>query len=247
MLTAVADARPELGLRVWKPAHMRSIENFKRVPGMFRGEEFASDEARARFEALQGDLDQRLAEAKKDGVQTLLISEENICGGMKGNFRKKQFYPSMKPRLRAFARLFPRPARVALGLREYGAVWNSAYGYLDRPETELPTKPDAAAILTETKIGWPALTRAMQDAWPEADIMVWRQEDLGAVEVAAKLCDLDLALLEDPGRAVNATGSAGGIPTELFTKPERRKLDRRYEAHIGAMLEDPSLTWAVRP
>lgn len=249
MLSALAAARPELALRVWKPSYLRAIPDFKTAPGLFASDgRPKSPDANARLLDLQADMDDRLKEAERAGVQTLLISEENICGGMWGNFRKRRFYPGVGPRLRAFATVFGRmPARVALGLREYGAAWNSAYGYLNRAENDLPPRAEVAAIISSRSRGWPALVSAMGDAWPGSDIMLWRQEDLGAVEVASHLCDLDPALLTDPGTSVNATGSSGGTPTELFTKAERRKLARRYDAHIAGMLADPSLSWAVRP
>lgn len=249
MLSAVALARPELGLRVWKPSYLRAIPDFKSAPGLFLSDGTPkSDTAACNLAALKTDMEARLSQAESEGVETLLISEENISGGMWGNFRKGRFYPGVGPRLRAFAEVFGRvPVRIALGLREYGAAWNSAYGYLDRVENALPEKSEVAAIITSRPRGWPALVSAMLEAWPSSEIMLWRQEDLGAVKVASRLCDLNPALLNDPGRPVNATGSAGGVRTELFTRQERKKLARRYDAHVKSLLDDPALTWAIRP
>ncbi|MEM1373000.1 MAG: hypothetical protein AAGF78_01320 [Pseudomonadota bacterium] len=249
MLSTLALARPELALRVWKPGYLRAIPQFKTAPGLFASDGTPkSKEAAGHLSALRADMGARLAAAEGDGVTTLLISEENICGGMWGNFRKGRFYPGVAPRLRAFAEVFGRvPARVALGIREYGAAWNSAYGYLDRADNDLPPKADVAKILSARPRGWPALVSAMREAWPASETMLWRQEDLGAVDVAAQLCDLDPALLDDPGRPVNATGSAGGTLTEIFTPAERKRLARRYDTHVAALLSDPALRWAVRP
>ncbi|MEL6689917.1 MAG: hypothetical protein AAFP28_06315 [Pseudomonadota bacterium] len=249
MLSALATAQPDLGLAVWKPADMRAIPGFKAAPGLLnRAGAPHSPEAAESFDAVRENVAARLDAAERAGVKTLLISEENICGGMRTNFKRGRFYPAIGPRLLAFARVLGRtPARVALGLREYGAVWNSAYGYLDRAENTLPAPGEAAQILMDRPRGWPALVAAMREAWASSDLMVWRQEDLGAQAAAAALCDVDPALLIDPERQVNATGSAGGRTTELFSPAERRKLARRYERHVSTLLEDPNLSWAVRP
>ena len=249
MLSALAAARPDLGLAVWRPADMRAIPGFKTVPGLFDSKGVPhSREAEDTFNAVRADMSARLDAAERAGVKTLLISEENICGGMRANFKRGRFYPAIGPRLVAFARVLGRtPVRVALGLREYGAVWNSAYGYLDRVENTLPAPREAAEMLMERPRGWPAVVAAMREAWPLSKLLVWRQEDLGAPAAAAALCDVDPELLIDPERQVNATGSAGGRATELFSPVERRKLARRYERHIATLLEDPTLNWAVRP
>ncbi|MEL7115333.1 MAG: hypothetical protein AAGP08_07030, partial [Pseudomonadota bacterium] len=167
------------GLRVWAPRDVREIKTFAGVAQMFDRDGTLKDADAVT--ALRDDLAARLAGLEADGVQTLVISEENLLGSMVQNFNRGCLYPMARSRLAAYAAVMPvAPARIALAIREYGAVWNSAYGYAGRRNKGLRSATAVAADAVAKTRGWTEVLSAVVEVWPEAEIMLWRQEDLDA-------------------------------------------------------------------
>ncbi|MEM6896431.1 MAG: hypothetical protein AAF576_03580 [Pseudomonadota bacterium] len=250
MLSSLATARPDLGLTVWKPKYLRAIPGFKHIPNVVARAKRGDDAAELRCATLRFDLAERMEAAAAQGTKVLVLSEENMSGGMKPNLRDGQFYAGVRARLESYAHVLGRaPDRVALGIREYGAVWNSAYGYLQRGYNDLPPADKAGRGLLEARRGWPALASAAGQVWPTAEILVWRQEDLAenAERIAAKVGDVPEEHLQRPDEEDVNTTRAMGRPVQLFSPAERRKLKRRYDHHITRMRDEGRVTWAVTP
>jgi len=228
-------ARPDLGIAVWTPRVLRE------VPGFLEAETFwdadgnpTDDEAAKRALKIQGQLTDMIGVERDKNTQTLVISEENIIGSMRRNFKFGRFYPRTDERQRAFARLFPFvPDVLALGVRNYASAWTSARDYAHQRGHERALKDEHRDAIPEKKRGWVEVVKGAQAAWPSAQMIAWCQEDLHehARPIVAALAGVDEADIVVPKRPVNAVRDSQR-QAPIFTPDETAMMQTRYENHI---------------
>jgi len=245
MLSSASD--DGAGLAVWSPRHMRALPGFSRVHAHVdtRGEPLSANSAKV-LGTVRAQVTDAMATLDADA---LLISEENMLGTMGTNFRTGRFYPSVGARLSAFAAVLPAPVRVGLGIRGYAQVWNSAYGYVARRGKPLPGRAQARDALLARPRGWTAVVDAVRRVWPETEIMVWRQEDLGdhAGSIAEALMDLDPGAMSASLGRVNSSTEKGQV-VDLFSDADHDALAARYTRHVRRLMQDGAgVRWAHLP
>jgi hypothetical protein len=167
-LVANSQALAEHGTAIWETQVTRS-ERFRlfALPVEDRG-----DTAAARQDAAKM-LRREFAELAEQGYETLLISEENLLGGVRRGLSKSAIYPEAAERLARLQRLFgDRITRFAFGLRDYCDYWTSCIGLLVARGDAIPFDTDFSRLAANPR-GWPDLSRDINDAFPTAKQTLW--------------------------------------------------------------------------
>lgn len=157
-------------------------------------------------------------DARIEGAQQVIVSEENIIGDMGWNIRSGTFYKSARDRMLAYRDFFGlAPHCIGLGIREYGAYWVSAHGkelsYRNYRGRDVPRFDRIRDRLASAERGWLDLIADIRAVFSQSDILVWPVEARVPVEDQARalLAAPDLALAPPPAN-VNASPPAGVIP-----------------------------------
>lgn len=240
-------AHPDAGVALWAPRRVRDVPGLQVALSKVGGDGNPSDpEAAQLLEALSARLAQDMAQERDRGVKRLIISEENFLGSMRRNLFEGRFYMDVARRLTCLDSLLPQsPDMVAMGLREYGAVWTSAYQYSAQKRKKLPPVADAAEGLMARKRGWPAVIEDVRSVWPNCGLCLWQQETLGdnLRRITAALTGLPEDDVVVPSGQINARKSKGPQP-ELFDPQGRKHLSQRYRRHLRRMRAQEGVVWA---
>ncbi|WP_375282176.1 hypothetical protein [Pseudooctadecabacter sp.] len=234
---SVADY-PDCGVAVWHPRHLRAMGGWQAVPRSLKPGGAPTSKTAARIlDGLKAQLDGDAQAEAARGVRHLVISEENLMGTMRTNMGHGVFYPDVARRLRAYDMVLPKtPTRVALGVRDYGSVWSSAFHYIPQAGKEPPSRDGARAALLGSDRGWTDIIAEVYSVWPDVEIYVWQQEDLE--DHAAFICAGLLEVPEDkitlPDARVNRLEASQGR-RPLFDAKERALLTQRYRDHLSAL------------
>lgn len=234
---SVAD-HPDCGVAVWHPRHLRAMGGWQAVPRSLKPDGAPASKTAARIlEGLRAQLDDDAQAEVARGVEHLVISEENLMGTMRTNMGQSIFYPDVARRLAAYATVLPKPpTRVAIGVRDYGSVWSSAFHYIPQAGKEPPSREAARAVLLDSNRGWTDIIAEVYSVWPDVEIYVWQQEDLE--DHAAFICAGLLEVPEDkitlPEARVNRL-EASQDRTPLFDAQERAMLTQRYRDHLSSI------------
>lgn len=247
-ITATVAAQPECGVAVWAPRRLRDMKGFQKTGQLLDDQVDPVDKAAAiALDRLASDIAHDVADERARGVRRLILSEENLMGGMRNNFRTGVFYPNVARRLAAFDTLLPTsPSLVALGVRGYGAVWTSAYHYLPQSGQVAPPLDQIRPVLLEDRRGWPDVVDDIKDVWPDARIIMWRQEDLNdnLRGVCATLAGIDPARMTVPDGKINARKDSTPRPV-VFSDTELKHLSTRYVRHLRRLRADDAIVWAA--
>lgn len=118
-------------------------------------------------------LRRQIDKMERDGVRTLLISEENMLGGIRRGMAKGQIYPEAVDRLERLDRLFDGGiAKFAFGLRDYCDYWTSCVGLLVSRGDEIPPETSFPKLAANAR-GWPDLACDINDAFPSCEQVIW--------------------------------------------------------------------------
>lgn len=139
-----AEALQRNRIGFWGPARTRKglFAGIQPVPGL--GTE-AARRARGRI-LLQ------LDRAERNGVETLLVSDENMLGSVRMNLRKRKLYPDAGERMARYNCAFDgRIDKVVMSVRALDHYWASAAAYgVSRGHT-VPDQDDCADIADSTR------------------------------------------------------------------------------------------------
>ena len=245
-LAATIATHPDCGVALWGPRRLRDIPGFQvATQRLDEDMEPINKTAAIGLDQLASLIARDVAKERDRGIHKLILSEENFIGGMRNNFQTGVFYPDVAHRLASFDSLLPMsPLRVALGVREYGAVWTSAYHYQPQSGRDVPDLARARATLMDHKRGWPEVANAARKVWPDAEVMMWQQEHL--VSSGAQICAQIMGLRADqivmPTGKVNARKLTTARPT-VFSSEERKHLTHRYNRHLRRMQSAGNILW----
>lgn len=110
------------GVMYWGPPRTRS--------GLFAGIQPNTYTGRSTQARAHGRIQMQLDRAAKDGVKTLIVSDENMIGSVRSNLRCRSLYPAIGERMARFAPAFEgRISRVVLNTRAQDLYWASCSAY----------------------------------------------------------------------------------------------------------------------
>ena len=249
-ITATIEANPGCGVAMWGPRRLRDTEGFQATTRRLNDvAEPISKAAAVALDTLASQIASDAAKERARGVKTLILSEENFMGSMGNNFRSNTFYPDVARRLAAFDSLLPAsPDRIAMGVREYGSVWTSAFHYLPQVGKTAPPMQAARDALIEDRRGWGEVVQDVSAVWPDTRLLMWQQEHLAddLAQICAAITGLSPDQIDVPKGKINARKAKTPRP-ELFSAEDRKLLLHRYRRHIRRLKEADVATWAGGP
>lgn len=206
---------------------------------------------------------------RQAGLQSLIVSEENMIGPLRATVDGAMLYPQAADRLARFAPGFDTACtRVGLSIRCYDAFWTSALAFRLARGGPAPT-PALRAALVDQPRRWRHVIEEACAAFPGSEIVVWTYEARGARPAAtvAAFLGRDLALSgardrhnaapapEDLGRVMADRGEDPGLITTAagrfmpFDAGQRAALRAQYaeDLHwlragadgIATLIDDP--------
>lgn len=204
------DALARVGTAVWGPDRTRSglFAGLLKRPDLVGPE----DEAFARTGAarIRHEID-RLAE---QGVERLVISEENTLGSMLYCLDQETIYPDARARFDRLAWAFgPHLTGLALSIRRYDLWWASVLA-VGRARGLAQPGPRGLDRLVQHPRGWTEVAVAAQAAFGTRPIRVWSFEAFAGnhpAQVRAMVPGMELPSgLYEPGRIRNASQPCQG-------------------------------------
>lgn len=134
----------------------------------------------------QAQIRAEMSQLVQDGVETLLISEENLLGTMEHNLKTQSLYATAGEKLRSYASVLGEaPERLVLSVRDYAEFWQSIYVF--RLMAKKQVRPLDAIGLIEgiNSRGWAEVVAEIRAAFPHSKITILRHNRADAFTQAA--------------------------------------------------------------
>lgn len=177
------------GIGFWGPRRTRSglLAGALPQPGL--------DPVRAARRA-RGRMRLQLAQTAASGVQSLLISDENMIGTVRANIRARSLYPDIGERMARYAQVFDgRVTRIVLNIRALDLWWSSAIAYGVSRGVSLPGH-QALNTIAQSRRSWRDVITDLACAVPDVDLRILPFERFagraGAIMTAGAGCDVTL-------------------------------------------------------
>ncbi|MEP4197559.1 MAG: hypothetical protein ABJL99_18200 [Aliishimia sp.] len=120
----------------------------------------------------EGRIQLNIERARIAGIQTVLVSDENMIGSVRANMRTAELYPAIGERMSRYAQAFNgKITRIALGIRAQDRYWSSAIAYGVARGHPVPRKRKLESIATNTR-SWRDVVTDLNCAVPGAEICV---------------------------------------------------------------------------
>jgi hypothetical protein len=158
---------PDCDVALWDSRYLREIPRFQATTQLVDNDMcFVDEKTVIRLDHLISFVALEFAKERARGNHTLILSVENFIGGMRDYFETGKFYPYLTYRSVAFDILLPvSPVQVALGVREYSAVWKSAFDYMRQSGREVSDSERAHSTLLNKRGSWPKVVNAASMVW----------------------------------------------------------------------------------
>lgn len=154
------------GISVWGPLRTRR--------GLFNGLWQSNDplDTPKRRQRARGRVRIQAELARRKGVQTLVVSDENMIGSARENLRRNRLYPGLGERMARVDDAFDgRITRIVLSIRALEAYWASAMAFAVPRGLPLPDEDRLDRIVTQPR-SWRAVIGDLACAVPGAQILV---------------------------------------------------------------------------
>ena len=159
-----ADELRASGIGFWGPRRTRT--------GLFSGIQPKPGRSFAAAKRARGRIMLQMDRAARDGVKTLLISDENLMGSVRLNLRTGRLYPDVGERLsRYFYGFNGAVDKVVMSVRGLDQYWSSAAAYgVGRGHTKL--SPACCSAIAEETRSWRDVIEDVACAAPKTKIEV---------------------------------------------------------------------------
>ncbi|PWJ16926.1 hypothetical protein [Jannaschia seohaensis] len=114
-----------------------------------------------------------------DGITRLIVSDENMLGGLRENLLMARIYPTVTARMARIGPALPGTDRVCLSIRSPDAWWTSTFAFLMSRGFAPPDRATLDAILRSRR-GWRGVVEDLARAFPAARLTVWTHEEMAA-------------------------------------------------------------------
>lgn len=157
------------GLTFWGPRITRG----GLLSGLLRGDDAEPSETRRLIARNTGVIKIEMDRLAAKGQKALIVSEENILGGIRGNLRSSMLYPGLEARLARFADAFgPVCGRIGLVIRPYEDFWASSLAHAIPQGHRMLSEDDLDRLVTQPR-RWRQVITDIATAFPRAEIAVW--------------------------------------------------------------------------
>lgn len=234
------------GIAVWGPKRTRGglLAGVLGDPGRACARrDVNAHRAAGRVAMLRGELAQT-------GTRRLIVSDENILGGLRENLLLGRLYPTVRARLDRLEAVFPGIDHVVLSIRSPDAWWTSVFAFLMTRGFAPPDRATLDAVLASRR-GWRHVIADVAKAVPDARLSVWTHEDMAAQSAQAVDHLTGVQARERHVPRLNASPGAAVLQARLhdegcmtvlphvaghyapFTPDERAQLRDRYDEDLA--------------
>ena len=173
-----------------------------------------------RLPMIPGGFSKLMKESGLSGLDTIVISDENLLGFLNNIFAHGLFYPETARRLRRLQQMLPvAPSKVVIAIRPYDSYFASAYGrWISPGRMVLPRATVAELVLGLTR-GWSDVLTDVATAFPTAELVISEYSPdrrFAPSQLAAILGPLSHSLVYNPDYRWNRSMSA--YQTMLYEK-----------------------------
>ncbi|MBZ0130638.1 MAG: hypothetical protein K8F59_16195 [Rhodobacteraceae bacterium] len=239
------------GIAVWGPERTRT----GLMSGLLKSTRLNAPEVLAQQARNCGLIAVEMARLKQAGTRQLLVSEENMLGSLRGNFKVSMLYPGARQRLARIAQAFGGDCRrIGLSIRPYHDYWASALAHAIPRGLAAPGEEDLDRLVTQPR-SWRRVIEDVVAAFPGVDIAVWEFDRLKArpqaqlrlltgaggclapalvhANAAPDRAELRQALLDRGKLAAAALVPAGRGPYQPFAAHHMDALQAQYHSDLA--------------
>lgn len=109
--------------------------------------------------------------SRRQGVSSLVVTDENMIGALRRSLRSRTLYPGIGERMARLHGAFGGPTRVVLQIRALDDWWASAISWLIPRGEGLPA-PDTLEAISQDHRGWRDVITDLACACPGTQILV---------------------------------------------------------------------------
>ncbi len=146
------------------------------------------------------------------GLETVVISDENLLGFLNSIFTHGEFYPDTARRLAKLRAMLPvDPVKIVVAIRPYESFFASAYGRWLAPGRMVLPRATVAELALGLKRGWGDVLGEIEGAFPESELLISEYSPdpgFGPAQLRAMLGTLADALFYNPDYRWNRSMSA---------------------------------------
>jgi len=146
------------------------------------------------------------------GLETVVISDENLLGFLNRIFAHGEFYPDTARRLAKLRAMLPvDPVKIVVAIRPYDSFFASAYGRWLAPGRMVLPRASVAELVLRLKRGWGDVLADIAEAFPESELLISEYSSdprFGPAQLSAILGPLADELLYNPDYRWNRSMSA---------------------------------------
>lgn len=124
------------------------------------------------FTDVRSPIDQYLEQAQQRGVQSLIVSDENMIGDLRGNISAKRLYADAGARMATFAKAFDGCiSAMVLSPRSLETYWSSVLGHGIALGHDVPDRADLRDIAMHAR-GWRDVISDIAQAVPGVPLRI---------------------------------------------------------------------------
>ncbi|MCV6824777.1 MULTISPECIES: hypothetical protein [Halocynthiibacter] len=160
--------------------------------------------------------------------QRLILSDENILGHSGHCARVGRLFTLRKMFAGVFAEHIPHPVtEVHFAIRNYASFYSSTYvEYLRSAQADrIVTENSMKKLVYSKHVSWEGVASVVLNTFPEADVFVWRFEDLSELSstILQNLCgqEIDVSKFASPNRKRTRPSASQRAVEVLFNSIER--------------------------
>ena len=146
------------------------------------------------------------------GLETVVISDENLLGFLNSIFIHGAFYPDTARRLAKLRVMLPvDPAKIVVAIRPYESFFISAYGRWLAPGRMVLPRDTLAELVLGLSRGWADVLADIADAFPDSELVISEYSPdprFGPAQLSAILGPLADELFYNPAYRWNRSMSA---------------------------------------
>ncbi|NOR60892.1 MAG: hypothetical protein GQ535_00160 [Rhodobacteraceae bacterium] len=146
------------------------------------------------------------------GLETVVISDENLLGFLNSIFTHGEFYPDTARRLAKLRAMLPvDPVKIVVAIRPYESFFASAYGRWLAPGRMVLPRATVAELVLGLKRGWGDVLADIAGAFPDSELLISEYSSnprFGPAQLSAILGPLADELFYNPDYRWNRSMSA---------------------------------------
>lgn len=198
----------------------------------------------SRLPNVRGGFKRLCKESGFRGLETLVISDENLLGFLNSLFSHGLFYPDTAVRLKRLRQMLPMvPGKIVVAIRPYDSFFASAYGRWLSPGRMVLPRAAVAELVLGFERRWVDVLTDISAVFPESELVISEYSPdprFAPSQLAVILGPLSKELVYNPGYRWNR--SMSGHQTMLYERAiEAGEVDKAEDIRTWKRFKQPRL------